>query len=139
MSQPARALPELAPAPRRTAPAPRRTTPAPRRTTPAPRPASRSVRRRRRLHPAFLVFAGVIVTVLVVGVVALNALLAQTAFHMREAEARVADLQRANVRLTDEAARLSSPVEVATWARRHGMVTPTAGSVHVLQVPGSGR
>ena len=137
MSEPARALPELAPAPRRT-PAPRRAAPAPRRTAPTPRPASRSVRRR-RLHPAFLVFAGAIVTVLVVGVVALNALLAQTAFHMREAEARVADLQRANVRLTDEAARLSSPVEVATWARRHGMVTPAAGSVHVLQVPGSGR
>jgi len=84
------------------------------------------------------VFAGVVVTLLVVGIVAVNALLAQTAFHMREAEARDADLRRATVQLTEEAARLSSPAVVATWARRHGMVTPPAGSVHVLQVPGSG-
>jgi hypothetical protein len=51
----------------------------------------------------------------------------------------LATLHRDRVTLTDEAARMSSPVVVATWARRHGMVTPAPGEVHILRVPGSGR
>ena len=87
----------------------------------------------------FVALSGILVTVLVVGLVALNALLAQTAFHMNEAQEQLSDLRRANVELTEEAARLSSPVVVATWARRHRMVTPDVGEVHVLHVAGSGR
>jgi hypothetical protein len=87
----------------------------------------------------FLTFGGFVITVLIVGVVALSALLAQAAFHMREAEARVTDLRRAGVHLTEEAARLSSPVVVAAWARRHRMVSPAPGEAHILRVPGSGR
>jgi hypothetical protein len=81
----------------------------------------------------------VVVTVLIVGVVTLNALLAQAAFQMRAEQDRVQTLQRETVRLTDEAARLSSPGVVATWARQHDMVTPAPGEVHILRVPGSGR
>jgi hypothetical protein len=81
----------------------------------------------------------VVVTVLIVGVVTLNALLAQAAFQMQASQDRVQTLQRETVRLTDEAARRSSPVVVATWARRHDMVTPAPGEVHILRVPGSGR
>jgi hypothetical protein len=77
--------------------------------------------------------------VLIVGVVTLNALLAQAAFQMRTAQDRIATLHRDAETLTDEAARLSSPVVVATWARRHDMVTPAPGEVHILRVPGSGR
>jgi hypothetical protein len=91
------------------------------------------------VHLGFLAFAGVVVTVLVVGVVALNALVAQTAFHMRAAEDTLSDLRRTGVQLTDDAARLSSPVVVAAWARHHQMVTPAAGEVHILRVPGSGQ
>ena len=80
-----------------------------------------------------------VVTVLIVGVVTLNALLAQTAFQMQAEQDRVETLQRDGVLLTEQAARLSSPVVVATWARRHDMVTPAPGEVHILRVPGSGR
>jgi hypothetical protein len=89
------------------------------------------------VHLGFLAFASVVVTVLVVGVVTLNALVAQTAFHMRAAEDTLSDLRRTGVQLTDEVARLSSPVVVAAWARHHRMVTPAAGEVHILRVPGS--
>jgi hypothetical protein len=86
-----------------------------------------------------MVFTGLVATVLIVGVVTLNALLAQAAFQMRSAQDRVETLQRDSVRLTDESARLSSPAVIATWARRHEMVTPAPGEVHILRVPGSGR
>jgi hypothetical protein len=82
---------------------------------------------------------GAVVTVLVVGVVTLNALLAQAAFQVQTAQQHLEALQRDTVRLTDAAARRSSPVVVATWARRHDMVTPAPGEVHILRVPGSGR
>ena len=97
------------------------------------------IRSRRRPHPGFSAFAGIVVTAVIVGVVALNALLAQTAFQMRTAQARLDDLRREQIGLTDEAARLSSPVLVARWARRHEMVTPAPGAVHILRVPGTDR
>jgi hypothetical protein len=81
----------------------------------------------------------VLVTALVVGVVTLNAYLAQSAFQMRETEGHLAELRRVNVQLTEEAARLSSPGEVAAWARRQRMVTPDVGEVHILRVPRSAR
>jgi Tfp pilus assembly protein PilV len=81
----------------------------------------------------------VVVTVLIVGVVTLNALLAQAAFQMQATQDRVQALQRETVQLTDEAARRSAPGAVATWARHHDMVTPAPGEVHILRVPGAGR
>jgi cell division protein FtsB len=122
-------VPERHPVPERT-PAPR--------DRPSSVPRSR-VRSRRRLHVGFLVFTGVVVTVLIVGVVALNAFLAQAAFQIRSAETRLEELRRDQLQLTDEAARQSSPVLVAAWARQHDMVTPAPGEVHILRVPGSGR
>ena len=96
-------------------------------------------RPRRPVHAGYLVFAGVVVSALIVGVVALNALLAQAAFATRAAQSRLDDLRREQVQLTHEAAQLSSPGVVATWARRHGMVVPAAGNVNVLRLSGSGR
>lgn len=87
----------------------------------------------------FLALTGVVVTMLIVGVVALNAFLAQAAFQMRSAEGRLEELRGDQLRLTDQAARLSSPVLVAAWARQHDMVTPAPGEIHILRVPGSGR
>jgi hypothetical protein len=138
MSLPARQMPLRAPGPGDAEPRPARP-PAPERRrsqAPARRTAARS---RRRVHVGFLVFTGIVVTVLIVGVVTLNAFLAQAAFQMRTAEGRLEGLRRDQLRLTDEAARLSSPVLVAAWARQHDMVTPAAGDVHILRVPGSGR
>ena len=137
MSVPARQVavpaPELQPVPRPVAPRPVAPAHAPRRShAPGRHP-------RRGVHARYLVFTGVVVSALIVGVVALNALLAQAAFGTRAAQARLDVLRSEQVRLIEEAARSSSPVVVATWARRHGMVTPGPGEVHVLRVPGTGR
>lgn len=139
MSVPARQVPLSdphrggAPEPR---PAPERSPASRRRPSSVP---GRRTRSRRRVHVGFLALTGVVVTVLIVGVVALNAFLAQAAFQMRSAEGRLDELRRDQLRLTDEAARLSSPVKVAAWAREHDMVTPTPGDIYILRVPGSGR
>ena len=65
--------------------------------TPAARPqadgASRPRRRARRgLHPTFLVFASIVIVTLVLGVVAVNALFAQTAFAVHSLQSRVTEL-----------------------------------------------
>lgn len=134
MSVPARHVavpaPEIRPEPRPSVP---------RRTAPEPRRAPASRRPRRRVHAGFLILSGLVVSALIVGVVTLNALLAQAAFATRATQTRLDVLQREQIRLTDQAARRSSPVLVAAWARRHDMVIPAAGEVHVLRVPGSGR
>jgi hypothetical protein len=141
MSLPARQAPlgapyaEASPEPRPAAEPP----PAPRRR-PSSNPARRTrARSRRGVHVGFLIFTGIVVTVLIVGVVALNAFLAQAAFQMRSADGRLDELRRDQLHLTDEAARLSSPVLVAAWARQHDMVTPAPGEIYILRVPGSGR
>jgi hypothetical protein len=85
-----------------------------------------------------MVFSGAVIAVLVVGVVTLNALLAQTAFHLREEQSRLDDLHERQIMLTDQVAHLSAPGTVAKWARQHDMVMPAAGDVHILPVPGSG-
>lgn len=138
MSVPARQIPLRAPHPG----VPERRPIPERRPSPQGRPsapAQRARRSRRRVHMGFLALTGVVATVLIVGVVALNAFLAQAAFQMRSAEGRLEELRRDQLRLTDQAARLSSPVLVAAWARQHGMVTPASGEIHILRVPGSGR
>jgi hypothetical protein len=85
-----------------------------------------------------MVLSSAVIAVLVVGVVTLTALLAQTAFHLRETQGRLGGLEERQVMLTDQVAHLSSPGAVAKWARQHDMVMPAAGDVHILPVPGSG-
>jgi cell division protein FtsL len=74
---------------------------------------------------------------LVVGVVALNALLAQTAFAVHTMQARVSDLQDRRDVLATEAARLSSPSRIASWAKGDEMLLPT--DVVILHVRGPAR
>jgi cell division protein FtsL len=76
-----------------------------------------------------------VIVLLVVGVVALNALLAQTAFAVHAMEASVSALQDRRDVLATEVARLSSPGQIATWASRYHMVLPT--DVVILHVPDS--
>jgi cell division protein FtsB len=85
-----------------------------------------------------MVVSAAVLAVLVVGVVALSAFLAQTAFHLREVQGHLDDLHERQVMLTDQVAHLSSPGAVAKWARQHDMVMPASGDVHILPVPGSG-
>jgi cell division protein FtsL len=116
--------------------------PAPPARTPAARPAadgaSRPRRRARRgLHPTFLVFASIVIVMLVIGVVAVNALFAQTAFAVHSLQSRVTELAEQHDVLATSAARLSSPSRIASWAERAHMVAPD--DVIILRVPGFGR
>jgi cell division protein FtsL len=110
--------------------------------TPAARPqddgASRPRRRARRgLHPTFLVFASIVIVALVLGVVAVNALFAQTAFAVHSLQSRVTELSEQHDVLATTAARLSSPSRIASWAERYHMVSPD--DVVILRVPRFGR
>ena len=134
MSVPARDVRHApVPAPERPATPARTTAARPRTAT----PPQRHRRARRGLHHTFLIFATLIVVSLVVGVVALNALFAQTAFAVHETQSRVADLQEQHAVLATEAARLSSPGRIAEWAARYQMVLPQ--NVVILHVAGGSR
>jgi len=137
VSQPARALPARsipasvpasAPA-RRPRPAPPR---APARRPVAPRPST-GVNRTRRSRSGFLIFSSVLVGSMVLGLVALNALLAQSSFRVDDLEQRVGVLTQANLELTRQQAALSAPGRIAAWARSHGMRLPD--EIRFLHVP----
>lgn len=129
MSVPARKV-ERGPAPSKRPATPARTTAARPRTA---TPPQRHRRARRGLHPTFLVFASTVIVLLIVGVVALNALFAQTAFAVHATQRRVADLRGQQGVLANEAARLSSPGRIAEWAARYRLVAPD--DVVILRVP----
>jgi cell division protein FtsL len=138
MSVPARQLapdrkrPTAVPAPKR-APAPKTT------REPAPRAvaAPKARRRARRGHrTAFWLFAATVASVMVVGLVAVNALSVQTTYHMHQYQQEVTDLASQQIQLTDEVAALSAPGRVAAWARLNGMQVPQPGDTIVLRVPG---
>jgi len=94
-------------------------------------------RARRGLHPRFLVFASSVIIGLVVGVVALNALFAQTAFAVHSMQTRVTELGEQHDVLAMKAAQLSSPSRIAMWAELSQMVLPE--NVVILRVPRLGR
>jgi len=79
------------------------------------------------------VFASTVVVLLIVGVVALNALFAQTAFAVHATQKRLGDLEGRQGVLANEAARLSSPGRIAEWAARYRLVPPN--EVVILRAP----
>ena len=89
---------------------------------PAP-PAPRS-RRRKKHHVGFAILATAVVGPMVLGIVSLNALLAQTSFRIDEAERRIETLTTERLDLVHEQATLSAPGRIAAWARRNGMRLP---------------
>jgi cell division protein FtsL len=124
---PTRSTPDRAAPPARTAAARPRTNP--------PQPRARA---RRGHHLAFWLFAGAVVSVLVMGLVAINALLVQTTYRMQGVQRDVQDLADRHVQLQEEAASLSSPERVAAWADRNQMAMPRPGATVILRVPGNG-
>ena len=84
-----------------------------------------------------MVFATVVIVALVLGVVAMNALFAQTAFAVHALQTRVTELAEQNDVLATDVARLSSPSRIAEWAERYHMVLPD--HVVILRVPRFGR
>jgi len=69
---------------------------------------------------------------MVVGLVVLNALLAQSSFRIQAAEERLENLADLHVELTRRAAHLSDPGRIAAWAQWHGMRLPD--DIHILHV-----
>jgi len=80
-----------------------------------------------------MVFATVVIVLLVLGVVAMNALFAQTAFAVHSTQTRVTELTEQHDVLATDVARLSSPSRIAAWAARYQMVLPD--DVVILRVP----
>lgn len=86
--------------------------------TVAPRP-------RRAVTWAYSLLAGVILTVGVIGIVALNAMAAEASFHARALEAEISDLTLRHDDLVAEVATLSAPARVRDVARTQlGLVEP---------------
>jgi cell division protein FtsL len=68
--------------------------------------------------------ATLVVGPMVLGIVSLNALLAQTSFRIDDAERRIEMLTTEHLDLVHEQATLSAPGRIAAWARRNGMRLP---------------
>lgn len=90
--------------------------------------------KRKRHHLGFVLFAAVVVGLLVLGLVTLNAFVAQSSFRIDHLQARVDELSQHYLELEQQAAHLSAPDRIAAWARRHTMRTP--GDMSVLRVSG---
>lgn len=116
--------------------------------TDAGKPAERVIRtnaatpaKRKRHHLGFVLFAAVLVGLLVLGLVTLNAFVAQSSFRIDHLQARVDEQSERYLVLERQAAHLSAPGRIAAWARRHAMHTPDEVSVlHVSgpRAPGAG-
>jgi cell division protein FtsL len=146
VSLPARAVPRAAPPDARStaaAPSPRAGAPERRRRTASRPDASPAGQRaqspsglasaRRRHHVGFVIFACCVVGLMVVGLVGVNALLAQSSFRIHHLELVIDRRSDRNRELMEHASRLSAPQRIAEWAERHGMRLPRAGQLHVLR------
>ena len=87
-------------------------------------PPTPATRKRRKHHVGFAVLATLLVAPMLLGIVSVNALLAQTSFRIDEAERRLEELSTEHLALLHEQARLSAPGRIAAWARRNGMRLP---------------
>jgi cell division protein FtsL len=90
--------------------------------------------RRKRHHLGFVLFAAVVVGLLVLGLVTLNAFVAQSSFRIDHLQARVDEQSQRYLSLERQAAHLSAPGRIAAWAGRHAMRTPD--EISVLHVTG---
>jgi cell division protein FtsL len=72
---------------------------------------------------------------MILGLVALNAVLAQTSFRIDDLATKVKDLGNQNAELRKTVAVASAPGRVYRWADKEGMITPDPRDVHVLHPP----
>jgi cell division protein FtsL len=87
------------------------------------------------LHPGFALLTAGLVTIALVGLVSLQAMLAQTSFHTAELQAQIADLSGRYGALTSDEAKLSAPGRVQSWALAHGMRPADVGHLVIVTVP----
>jgi cell division protein FtsL len=123
VSVPARSARTVEPARPRAQPA-RPGSPRPVLPRPTPHPTRTVPAARRAHHIGFFVLASLVIGSIVLGIVSLNVLVAQTSFRIDTAEQRVAELSRERVDLQRRQATLSAPGRIADWAARHGMRLP---------------
>ena len=81
-------------------------------------------KRRRKHQVGFAIVSAILVAPMLFGIVTLNALLAQMAFRIDEADRRIEELSDEHLSLVHEQAQLSAPGRIAEWARRNGMRLP---------------
>jgi hypothetical protein len=108
---------------------------------PAARPSTSSPpqrRARRGSHPAFWLFSGVVTASLLMGVVALNAMVVDATYRLQGAQELERSLAEDGSILEIEVAKLSAPARIADWAVDHAMVLPDAEEVIPLRIPGPG-
>jgi len=117
----ARSAPSVRPA-RRMVPAPAPGSGARVRVPGSPRPAQTVARRKGTA--GFLILSTIVAGSMVLGLVTLSVLLAQSSFRIDDLEQRVSALRQDNLELTHEQATLSAPGRIAGWARRHDMRLP---------------
>jgi cell division protein FtsL len=94
----------------------------------------RSPRRRRW---ALALVSAVVIGGLLVAIVATQALVSQTSFHMRDLQAKAKALRQTNTQLTLRVADLSAPDRIVAEARSLGLGLPDSAAVQVLRPPGS--
>jgi len=100
---------------------------------PAPRPDP-PPRRARRRPLVFFVFAALLIGTMVLGLTALNAVLAQGSFRIDDLSRRVDALQQEHDRKQLEIARLSAPGRIAREAAHLGMALPDPSQVKVIHL-----
>jgi hypothetical protein len=148
VSAPARKLeePPLRPKPVRTgaspkpAKSPARSAPSVRTPSVRPRPTSPPqprVRARRGFHLAFWIFSASVISIIVVGIVALNAMVVNTTYRMESAQQVLDDLQAQQKSLSITVAERSAPANIEAWAKTQRFVH-NPQNVVVLRVPGVG-
>ena len=93
-------------------------------------------RARRGHHTAFWVLTAVVVSTLVVGLVAVNAMRVDAAYRSRSLVEEIRTMSDERRILVNDVAHLSSPSRIGRWAVREGLVHPAPGDVVILQVPG---
>jgi hypothetical protein len=79
------------------------------------------------------VFSAFVVGSMILAIVTLNVLLAQTSFRIDAAQQRIGRLAQERVVLVRQQATLSAPGRIDAWARRHDMRLPD--DIRFLHVP----
>ena len=92
-------------------------------------------RARARRGP-FVLFAGAVVTAMVLLLASAQVMVAQSSFHISALQDRVQRLEEEHGRLRMESARLGAPERIMRTARRAGLVLPR--EVEILAVRGRG-
>jgi cell division protein FtsL len=108
------------------------------RPVPVPQLRPVSSRRLRRSRAAFLAFAGFVLGIMVLGLVFMNVVVAQSSFRLDDLSASVEQETRRVEDQRLEVARLSAPARIAREAKQRGLRLPDPRDVVYLP-PDDGR